>query len=249
MHSMNDPLAHIINRADTWRGLDASTNMARLYTSANSDWHNTSTVTTGFNELDDKLQLGGWPLSGSIEILSDGSGMGSMGLFLPMMKQLSRQGRWQVFIAPPQTPYAPLLAAKGIDIQQILMVHPKNREELLWATEQALRSTTCSAVFSWLGAAEYRYAELRKLQLAAATNDTLALLFRPNQAANQHTPASLRLAVSGYRRVDILKQRGGSQVSNIILHSDNDIPEEPQLWELPHTKASPFTQNQLAPAG
>ena len=49
-----------------------------------------------------------------------------------------------------------------------MMVHPKTREELLWATEQAVRSTTCSVV-CWLGSTHYRYAELRKLQLARQT--------------------------------------------------------------------------------
>ena len=85
-----------------------------------------------------------------------------MGVFMPMMKQLSGQGRWQVFIDPPYTPYAPLLAGEGIDLQEIMLVHPKSRDEVLWSTEQALRSSTCSAVFVWLGATDYRYAELRK---------------------------------------------------------------------------------------
>ncbi len=230
---MNDPLEHIISRPDTWRGLEASNNVVALNHSANSDWHGVDTMPTGFRELDQQLQFGGWPQRGSVEVLSDGSGMGSMGLFLPTMATLSEQGRWQTFIAPPQAPYAPLLAARDIDTRQILMVHPKNREDLLWATEQALRSTTCSVVFSWLGATDYRYAELRKLQLAAAESDTLAIFFRSTDVASQHTPASLRLMISGYRTVDILKQRGGQQVENISLGIENDIPEQPQLWELP----------------
>lgn len=230
---MNDPLEHIIRRPDTWRGINAPGNIVALGNSANSDWHGVDALPTGFMQLDDALTLGGWPQHGCVEILSDGNGMGSMGLFLPTMEKLSEQGRWQAFIGAPQTPYAPLLAARGIDTRQILMVHPKGREDLLWATEQALRSTTCSVVFSWLGASDYRYAELRKLQLAAAENDTLAIFFRSTDAIAQHTPASLRLAISDYRQVTILKQRGGQQLSTISLSSHNDIPEQPQLWELP----------------
>lgn len=230
---MNDPLEHIIRRPDTWRGMEAPSNIIALGNPANSDWHGVDALPTGFANLDNALTLGGWPQRGSIDILSDGSGMGSMGLFLPTMEKLSEQGRWQAFIGAPQTPYAPLLAARGIDTRQILMVHPKSREDLLWATEQALRSTTCSIVFSWLGASEYRYAELRKLQLAAAENDTLAILFRSTDAIGQHTPASLRLVISDYRQVDILKQRGGQQMRSIKLDAYDDIPEKPQLWELP----------------
>ena len=156
-----------------------------------------------------------------------------MGLFLPAMEQLSAQGRWQVFIAPPYIPYAPLLAARGIDTRQILLVHPRSQKDLLWATEQALRSTTCSAVFSWLGARDYRYGDLRKLQLAAASGDTLAVVFRPVAAGRLHTPASLRLRMPAYRRVQILKQRGGNHGMQVDLPAAEDIPEQPQLWELP----------------
>ena len=227
---MNEALQRIIARNDTWRG----GHFAGQFLSANSDQHrNEDTLLTGYSTLDAELQLGGWPLGSTIEMLSDGCGLGSMGLFLPAMQTLSAEGRWQVFIAPPFTPYAPLLKARGIDTNQVLLVHPKNREDLLWATEQALRSSTSSAVFSWLGAQEYRYSELRKLQLAAASGDSLAILFRPHQAAHNQAPASLRLQIREYRRVHILKQRGGNQGIDVDLPPAEDVPDQPQLWELP----------------
>jgi protein ImuA len=154
------------------------------------------------------------------------------------MEHLSEQGRWQVFIAPPYIPYAPLLAARGVDTRQVLLVHPKNRKDLLWATEQALRSTTCSAVFSWLGAQDYCYSELRKLQLAAASGDSMAVLFRTNQACHHHAPSSLRLQMREYRKVHILKQRGGNQSIDVELPPAEDVPHQPQLWELPAWPAS-----------
>ena len=152
---------------------------------------------------------------------------------LPAMEQLSERGRWQAFIAPPYIPYAPLLAARGIDTRQVLLVHPKNRQDLLWSTEQALRSGTCSAVFSWLGTHNYSYSELRKLQVAASGGDSLAVLFRPTAAAHNHSPASLRLQMREYRRVHILKQRGGNQHIDVDLPPAEDVPGQPQLWELP----------------
>ncbi len=115
----------------------------------------------------------------------------------------------------------------------MLLIHPRNREDLLWSIEQALRSTTCSAVFSWLGASEYRYSELRKLQLAAAGSEALAVLFRPVQAGRNHAPASLRLQMREYRKVHILKQRGGNQSIDVALPAAEDVPNQPQLWELP----------------
>tara|TARA_B110000503_G_scaffold37745_2_gene61718 strand:+ start:17839 stop:18588 length:750 start_codon:yes stop_codon:yes gene_type:complete len=234
--NMNEKLEQVTNRKDTWRGRHRHFQGHRI--SANNDCHGTQGLATGYAALDSQLQQNGWPLDSTIELLSDGSGLGAMGLFLPAMEQLSEQGRWQVFIAPPYRPYAPLLAARGIDTRQVLLVHPKNRQDLLWATEQALRSTTCSAVFSWLGAQEYSYSELRKLQLAAASGDSLAVLFRPNQAGYNHAPASLRLQMREYRKVHILKQRGGNQAIDINLSPAEDVPLQPQLWELPVWSAS-----------
>jgi protein ImuA len=206
---MNQILEQLIQRDDTWRGYRGHFPGNAL--SANRAHYAPDGLPTGYEALDAQLYQRGWPLGNTIELLSDGCGLGAMGLFLPAMETLSEQGRWQVFIAPPYTPYAPLLNARGIDTQQILLIHPKSREDLLWSTEQALRSSTCSAVFSWLGASEYRYSELRKLQLACAGSDALTVLFRPTRAGNNHAPASLRLTMREYRKVHILKQRGGNQ--------------------------------------
>ncbi|MBL6696405.1 MAG: translesion DNA synthesis-associated protein ImuA [Luminiphilus sp.] len=244
---MYDPLEPIISRSDTWRGMESNHPLQTLRISANSDWHALDVLPTGFDALDNQLALGGWPMMGCIEFLTDGNGMGAMGLMLPTMEKLGTQPRWLAFIAPPNTPYAPLLAARGIPTEQVLIVHPKNREELLWATEQAIRSTTCSAVFSWLGAADYRYAELRRLQLAATENDTLSVVFRHREAAEKHTPACLRLMSRGYRRIDILKQRGGKPISDIVIEPDNDVPTQPQLWELPSETFRTRTGHYLTP--
>ncbi len=224
-------IEQLARRQDTWWGRHER--LASAGRAANSSHHQNQTLPSGFSGLDAELYGGGWPLGNTTEVLSDASGLGSMGLFLPAMESLSQQGRWQAFIAPPHTPYAPLLEARGIDSKQVLLVHPQNREDLLWATEQALRSTTCSAVFSWLGASEYRYSELRKLQLAATSGDTLGVLFRPLRAGHNHAPAALRLQIREYRQVNILKQRGGNQHLNVDLPPADDIPNQPQLWELP----------------
>ncbi|MEH6582751.1 MAG: translesion DNA synthesis-associated protein ImuA [Halioglobus sp.] len=228
---MNEILEQVIQRRDTWRGYrdQFSSNTA----SANSAAHATDGLPTGYDNLDAALFQHGWPQGNTIELLSDIGTPAAMGLFLPAMEALSEQGRWQAFIAPPYTPYAPLLAARGIDTRQILLIHPRSREDLLWSTEQALRSTTCSTVFSWLGASEYRYSELRKLQLAATGSDALAILFRPTQAAKNHAPATLRLQMLAHRKIHILKQRGGHQGIEVVLPPVEEIPEQSQLWALP----------------
>ena len=228
---MNKALNQVLQRNDTWLGRH-NHSMANM-SPANSGQYSHSDLSSGYKALDAQLYQGGWPRGNTIEVLSNGCGMGSMGLFLPAMETLSAQGKWQAFIAPPYTPYAPLLKARGIDTQQVLLIHPRSREDLLWCTEQALRSTTCSAVFSWLGDEEFRYSELRKLQLAATSSESLAVLFRSDQAAKNHAPAGLRLQMKEYRKVHILKQHGGNQHLDVSLSPAEDIPGQPQLWELP----------------
>ncbi|TCO70233.1 translesion DNA synthesis-associated protein ImuA [Chromatocurvus halotolerans] len=233
---MNSVLEQVMRRQDTWVG--RAEHFAPARAAANSDSHGREHLSTGYSTLDAALRGQGWPLGNSIELLSDASGMGAMGLFLPAMASLSAQQRqWLVFIAPPFVPYAPLLEARGIDTRQVLLVHPRSREDLLWSTEQALRSSTCSAVFSWLGSTDYRYSELRKLQLAATSRNSLSVLFRAAHTGQQHAPAALRLQMTAYRQVQLLKQRGGKQGLTVELPVAEDIPGQPQLWELPASPA------------
>jgi len=218
-HIMSYSIEQIINRPDTWQGSEGRSNSRVILTtkSANADWHNRQSIPTGFDSLDKELHLNGWPTHGAVEVLSDQDGAECMGLFLPTMQKLASEKRWQAFINAPHTPYAPLLRAHHIPTEQVLMVHPKHRDETLWATEQAVRSTTCSTVFAWLGSTHFRYAEIRKLQLAAASTDTLLFLFRSSDALSDSTPVSLRLHINAYREVTVVKQRGGKREVDVRL--------------------------------
>jgi cell division inhibitor SulA len=243
-------LEDIFRRADTWRGMGQSHTafLSANALSANNETQSLQGVETGFATLDAQLYNRGWPLGGSIEVISEQCGLDAMGIFMPIMKKLSGQGRWQVFIDPPYTPYAPLLAGEGVDLQEIMLVHPRDREELLWSTEQALRSTTCGVVFAWLGATDYRYAELRKIQLAAASHGSLAVLFRSTEVLSQASPASLRIQLEGYRQLKIIKQRGGCQSSTIPLPFDDSLHLNSPVWSLPDQPPSHRSRPELRPS-
>lgn len=221
-HSRDSLIAKVLRRPDTWCGKILKQSSSYLE----------SPLSSGYTELDQKLSHRGWPLGNTIELLSDSGGLGAMGLFLSAMQTLSEQGRWQAFVSPPCTPYGPLLSARGIDTKQVLLIHPKGNKDLLWSTEQALRSSTCSIVFSWLPV-DVSYNDLRRLQVAATETDVLGVLIRPRQSSKQHSPASLRMTMPEYRQVHILKQRSGAQQITVELPVEEDVPEQPQLWELP----------------
>jgi cell division inhibitor SulA len=168
-------------------------------------------ISSGFGELDQALPGGGWPLGALTELLHEQAGIGELRLFMPALARLSRQGRWVAMIAPPYIPYAPALAACGMDLSRLLLVHPRNPKEGLWALEQALRTGTCAAVLAWPREIDER--NLRRLQLAAETGRSWGVLFRPRAAAGDASPAALRLEAEPdeeHTLLRLLKCRGGA---------------------------------------
>jgi hypothetical protein len=176
-------------------------------------------VPTGYAALDRCLPGAGWPRQGLIEILSDQRGIGELSLLMPSLATLCRSNeygrdnnsRWLTWVAPPYQPYAPALAAFGIDVRRVLIVHAAVPVE--WAMEQALRSEACSAVLGWSNPCDKTV--LRRLQLAAEQSRCLAVLFRPVRAAKQPSPAVLRIELKAScegLQVRIVKSRGGRPV-------------------------------------
>jgi len=169
---------------------------------------------TGHAALDRVLPGGGWPLQGLVEILADRTGIGELSVLLPALARLcsdASEGGWLAFISPPHPPYAPALAACGIDVGRILVVRAPPAE---WAMEQALRSGACRAVLGWAACRSGQ--SLRRLQLAAEQSGCLAVLFRSLRDAREPSPAVLRIALEGAPlglMARILKSRGGPPAS------------------------------------
>jgi cell division inhibitor SulA/protein ImuA len=152
------------------------------------------------------------------EILSPHQGREALRLMVPALIRLSREARWIAWVAPPYLPYAPGLAGRGVELSRLLMITPGDERMCLWGLEQALRSGACSAALAWQEQMEM--SALRRLQLAAETGNALAFLFRPEQAAQQASPAVLRLRVrclADGMAVDVLKRQGGWAVGPLRL--------------------------------
>src|SRR5216683_6595809 len=165
---------------------------ARIWRGAAPGWA-APTVPTGFANLDAELPGGGW-LSGALtEILGSCEGIGELGLLLPALARLTSAGKRVVWLAPPHLPYAPALAAAGIDLAHLAVVRAPGRRDALWAAEQALRAGSCHALLAWLRNA--RYQELRRLAVAAEASHAFVALFRPLEAARESSPACLRIAL------------------------------------------------------
>ena len=165
---------------------------------------------TGFVELDALLPGGGWPRGALTEVLLARQGIGELRLLMPSLARLSEADGWLAWVAPPYVPYATALAAAGIDLKRLVVAKPQSAADAWWTAEQSLRSGACGALLAWLRAADER--RMRRLQLAAETGQTWGVLFRHARAAQDRSPAALRLLLEPSAdglAVTILKRRGG----------------------------------------
>jgi hypothetical protein len=166
-------------------------------------------VSTGLAPLDDLLPGGGWPLGSVTEILPAREGVGDVRLLVPVLADLSRDGRRIAWIDPPHIPYPPALAAAGVAPSRVLLVCAGVGRDRLWAAEQCLRSGACGAVLLWPRECDNQ--SLRRLQLAAEKGGGLGFLFRAQRAAAAPSPAALRLRLApapGGIAVEVVKGRG-----------------------------------------
>jgi hypothetical protein len=143
------------------------------------------------------------------ELLGLQEGIGELQLLLPALAKLTAAGKRVVWLAPPHVPYAPALAAAGVDLAQLAVIRAPGRRDALWAAEQVLRAGPCHALLAWFHHA--RYDELRRLAVAAEASRAFVALFRPAEAAREPSPATLRISLEGEDeglKVQILKRRG-----------------------------------------
>ena len=235
---MPGTIQSILDHPGVWRGSD----LARV---------TAPSLPTGFPELDAELPGSGWLAGALTEILPAHEGIGELRLFGPTLAALTADGKWLAWIAPPHRPYAPALAAAGIDLARMLIVRTKSDRETLWAFEQALASRACGAVLAWPAAASYP--ELRRLQLAAEGSRGLAVLFRSplfaTRAAAESSSAALRIALdtaNGGLALRILKRRGAPLDRAVLLPAVPLASRRPALKPPPAQPVAAVEQPYLA---
>lgn len=192
---------------------------------------------TGDASLDAQFPGGGWPVGAMTEVLQPQGVHSEWRLLLPA---LARCGQGPVvLVGAPQVPFAPALAAQGLQAQRLLWVTAQGAAQRLWVTEQALRCAEVDAVLVWLSAARgdpVRADQLRRLQMAAAEHRKLLFVMRPDSVQADASPAVLRVQVAPVRgagkhasqeagqgdaalQVHILKRRGPLQEQPLYLQA------------------------------
>ena len=197
-----------------WRGKDLLSQVA-------SSSANGAALSSGYQELDRHLHRGGWPQQGLMELLLPQAGIGELRLLLPALQQLT-QNAYVAWINPPFIPYATALKACGVNTDNLLVVRTRTHEETLWSMERCCLSNGCAGVMAWPEERKLNIKETRRIQLAARSGNTLAMLFRPITAIERSSLAELRLALRpttcvDHLALDIIKRKGGWPVQGIEL--------------------------------
>lgn len=134
-------------------------------------------VPLGVAAIDAALPWGGLPRGCLHEILAADASAAAAGFGALLLGRLAAEGGAVVWCRRGRDLYGPGLPAFGLDPRRLLLIDAANDKSLCWAMEEALR---CRAVAAVLGeSAGAPPLAQRRLQLAAETNGSTALLLRP----------------------------------------------------------------------
>ena len=168
----------------------------------------TSTIVTGHAALDRALPGGGWPTGSLTELLVQQHGSGEIHLLQPALKAIART-RTIALVQPPLPPQTEALYDGEFPVGHLMWLKTRRTADALWAAEQILKNGTVGALLFWQ--THLRNASLRRLHLAAQASEIAFWLIRPLAAAQDASPAPLRLTLrpaNGGTHIDIVKRRG-----------------------------------------
>jgi len=174
----------------------------------------TSGLSSQLPLFDQLLPEQGWPRHALVEIQHSRPGLGELSLVMPTLAKLSQQKRWVLWVAPPLRPNAKALKQRGLNLDHLLFVYPKDNQEALWCMEEALKSGSCSAVLGW--PQQLNAQEARRLQVAAGKGKSQCWLWMNEKQSSGISPAALKMAIHGHDKpeinqsldIELLKRRG-----------------------------------------
>jgi len=142
-------------------------------------------LTLGVPEIDDRLPWGGLAAACLHGIAAAASLTPAVGFAAVLLGRAAHQARpgggTVLWCRRGQDLYAPGLAAFGLEPGNLIVVHAARDRDVLWVMEEGLRSGALAAVLGEPGRASPT--ALRRLQLAAETGGTPALLLGPEAHA------------------------------------------------------------------
>ena len=152
-------------------------------------------ISTGCPPLDKALARAGGITRGSLLEYVNGSGSSTAtSLALLAAQEAGRAGGAIVLVDRARTFYPPAAAAWGIAMDRVVMIHPANEKDELWALDQALRCSHVAAAVGWPQRIDS--ITFRRFQLAVERSGCLGVMVRPTEAMREPSWADFRMSVS-----------------------------------------------------
>ena len=193
-------------------------------------------VSTGCAALDRLLPWHGLRRGTLVEWLA-ADGNGAVTLALRAAQEACREGGILVVTDRHRQIYPLAVGAYGLELSQVVFVHPRNRRDQLWAMNQSLRSCAVAAVLCWPETLDDR--AFRRLQLSAEEGESLGLLMRPMSVRGRPTWSELQLVVEALPtvpqgakaprrlRVEVARSRNGPSGGWVELEFDDETGNAP----------------------
>jgi protein ImuA len=186
-----------------------------------------SRIDLGIPALEDWLPDGRLAAGSLVELLSPADGAGALTLALFMSRHACWQHKVLVVVDHQGHFYPPAAARLGIDLDRLIVVHPRTPQDAALAVDQSLRAAAVGSVLCWQD--RLTTPAFRRLQLAAEIGGGLGLLLRPSTAQRAPSFAALRILVAPVAsseatrriRLDLLRCRGGKTGQSTILEIDD----------------------------
>jgi protein ImuA len=178
------------------------------------------TFVTGLSAIDTLMPGGAFPRGSVHEILSDPN-YGTPRFFaLLLAKSLNGVIVW---CDPEGTLYPPAVAAAGVPMEKLYLLHPKTQADQSWAIAECMRCKGVSATIAQVG--RLSRIEARRLQLAAEQGGGIGILLRPMDRNASVYAAASRWLVSpaqGLRtvqrwKIQLIHAHGGRIGQTVIL--------------------------------
>jgi protein ImuA len=201
-------------------------------------------IDPGYLALSNQLPGRGWPVGVLVDLMVQQPGIGEMRLLAPALAKVA--DRRVVLLQPPHEPQALALAALGLPPESVIWLRTSRTADALWAAEQVLKSGSCGALLFWPDNTDSKSARqrfvrgdsLRRLHLAAQYGETLFFMMRPLAAAQDPSPAPLRLSVRpamGGINIGFVKRQGPVRDEELFLPMSVPTarPAQPRREEVP----------------
>lgn len=141
-------------------------------------------ISSGCASIDRCLPAGGYACGSMVELVRMVPGSGILSLALMLAKQTMAKGKYLLVLDPQKQLFPPAMKSLGIPLERMIVLHPSNHSDAVWAMDQGLRCSAVGAVIAELGHLEDRVA--RRLQLATEQGGGLGILLRDRFASKSH---------------------------------------------------------------